>query len=684
MTRRQAWQSALLLGLVALPLSVRGLHVTSYAGWPAIGFAVALLVRAGRRHVLAASAAIVLVGGAAVTYSYRLSPWAGLLGGLALALPALLTWHLVTRGGTRPLRLDTRTTGSYHAATAASALLCGAIALGGGYLALPHRQAVLGAVMSAASSLTAQLVVLPLLSPRTPRPAVARRYERWAQRVTLTVVMAGVFVPRTELSLVFLVLPVLAWAATRMTARETHVQVFCLSVAAYALTFAGNGPIANAPSGLPARLTPLLLYVFLAACCYLTVPVVVMVDLLSTTSTRAHRAATTVQRLLDSATGTIFIATDAAGRITHYNGGAERMLGWSAAEVVGRSPAMFHEDGEIRRQAEHFAVEPTHAAVALAQAESDESRDWAFRRRDGGIRMVSLMLTPFTDDEGTVIGYIGAGEDITERLRAEEALRTALEKEYDAADRLREVDHVKQELVSNVSHELRTPITSIAGYAELLSDGLVGELSEPQLDAVARIERNTERLELLVEDLLTLSRAESGELELERSPTDLRDVAREAHDVLSEVVRHRTLTVELDLPEHPVTVSADPRALERVAVNLLGNAVKFTPDGGRVVLSVRSKPRGAELSVEDTGVGISPEDQAQLFTRFFRAAAANADAVPGTGLGLSIVHAIVTQHGGEVVVRSSLGHGTVMTVKLPDVAGPATGRPAPRAARIAG
>ena len=206
---------------------------------------------------------------------------------------------------------------------------------------------------------------------------------------------------------------------------------------------------------------------------------------------------------------------------------------------MGLNPGMFHTPEEIARHATHFGVPPDHIRVVLAMVEAGERRDWEFTHKDGSRRMTSLTLSAVTEPDGTVVGYIGAGEDITERLRVQDALLTALDREHASVLRLEEVDHVKQELVSNVSHELRTPITSIAGYAELLSDGMLGELTEGQADAVERIERNTTRLGLLVEDLLTLSKAESGQLELARERVDLRHVVREGYELLEELVRLR-------------------------------------------------------------------------------------------------------------------------------------------------
>jgi signal transduction histidine kinase len=326
---------------------------------------------------------------------------------------------------------------------------------------------------------------------------------------------------------------------------------------------------------------------------------------------------------------------------------------------------MFHTEEETARQAHEMGVPNAYLEVVLAMVRTGVRRDWEFVRKDGTRRITSLTLSEVTDPDGRVLGYIGAGEDITERVRAQEALTVALEREHASVQRLVEVDNVKQDLVSNVSHELRTPITSISGYAEVLVDGSLGELSQAQADAVRRIERNTDRLGLLVEDLLTLSRAESGPLDLDRKELDLCEVVTEAFDLLEDLVHPRSLEVLLDLPEDPVVVLGDAPALERVVMNLMSNAIKFTPDGGRVTLTLRTSAANAELLVSDTGIGIPEADQEQLFTRFFRASAANESAIPGSGLGLSIVHALVVQHGGTVSVVSHPGEGTTVAVLLP-------------------
>ena len=664
MSRNEQVQCALLLALIAVPLSIQDLQVTSFGGWPALGFAAALFLVAGPERRWWVAGAQLVVMSLALSSSYDVKLPLGAMGALTVILPAYFTAHFLARHG-GGLRLDEVDNKRYHTVTAASGLLCGVTASALVSLALDPADALVAGLMSFLAALTAQLVVLPLIIQTAGRRAAARPGELVVQRLLMATVTLAVFWPDTRLGIAFLVFPVLGWAAVRATRRETHVQLFLVCLTAYALTFIGRGPLAGTMRGVPDPLAPALVYLFVAAACYLIVPLTLTVERLFTMTGQATRSATTLERLLDSASGTVIIATDADGRVTHYNAGAEQLLGYTADEVVGRNPKMFHTPQEIARHAEHFGVPADHFRVVLAMVEAGERRDWEFTHKDGSKRMTSLTLSAVTEPDGTVVGYIGAGEDITERLKVQDALMAALDREHASVLRLEEVDHVKQELVSNVSHELRTPITSISGYAELLTDGSLGDLNQAQLDAMQRIGRNTARLGLLVEDLLTLSRTESGKLELEHEKVDLRDVVHESRELIDELVRARALDLRIDLPAEPVVIVGDGTALERVVMNLLSNSIKFTPDDGHVRLSVSQNGEGARLVVADTGMGISAEDQEHLFTRFFRSTAATERAIQGTGLGLSIVHSIVSQHGGVVSIDSAKGQGTTVTVLFP-------------------
>ena len=659
-------QIGLLLLLVAVPISVPGLQTTSYGGWPAVGLAAALFLVSGRATRPVTFAALTVVAGLALSASYDVAVWQGFFGSLSLSLPALLCTILLERRGQGRGPLDELDVGFFTLATALSGLLCGVLAALDVVVLLGPRQALLAALMSFLAGLTALLVVLPLLL-RQHRDAItaADAVELWAERLVLVVVLLVVFGPTAPLALAFTVLPVLGWAALRASRHEAFVQLFAVALVAYGATFLNHGPFTEPVGNLPDDLDPAVLYLFIASACFLTVPLALTVERLARMTGQATRAAVTVERMLDSATGTLFIASDTTGHITHFNSGAEQTLGYRPDDVLEQSTRMFHTDQEIARQAEALGVPPDYAEVVLAQVRSGERRDWEFRCQDGTTRMCSLRVTELTSPTGKVQGYIASGEDITERLRAQRAMEAALERDHASLLRLQAVDHVKQELVSNVSHELRTPITSIAGYTELLAEGDLGELTTAQEDAVPRIGRNASRLGVLVDDLLTLSREESDQLHIAAEVVDLREVVHETEDLVEELLRGRELDVRLDVPEAAVVVRGDPGALERVASNLLSNAVKFTPDGGHVSVSVETDTTSAAIVVTDTGMGISEEEQEQLFTRFFRTSAATAQAIQGSGLGLSIVHAIVTRHGGHVSVQSQPGVGTTVRAELP-------------------
>jgi signal transduction histidine kinase len=238
----------------------------------------------------------------------------------------------------------------------------------------------------------------------------------------------------------------------------------------------------------------------------------------------------------------------------------------------------------------------------------------------------------------------------------------------DQNERLRELDRVKDEFVTLVSHELRTPLTSIMGYLDLLEEETDG-LSEEQRRFLAVVERNAERLARLVEDLLFVARLQAGGLELGSGEVELAAVAEKSVEAARpDAVLKR---VELVLEAKSSKLTGDRLRLGQVLDNLVSNAVKFTPEGGRVTVRVSDGADGTLLEVADTGLGIPADEQERLFERFFRASTAATHAVPGTGLGLTVVKAIVEAHGGTIAVASEVGRGTTVRVNLPGVAGAA-------------
>ncbi|MGW0614655.1 ATP-binding protein [Streptomyces sp. NPDC002788] len=245
------------------------------------------------------------------------------------------------------------------------------------------------------------------------------------------------------------------------------------------------------------------------------------------------------------------------------------------------------------------------------------------------------------------------------------ALNTALlyEQESSLVEKLRALDKAKSDFLSTVSHELRTPLTSIVGYIELLKDEETGPLTPPQSHMLDVVDRNANRLRTLIEDLLTLSRIESGAFGSKKERVDLCRLVAGAADAIRPVAEAASIGVETQCPSRPLLLEADNDQLDRVLMNLLSNAVKFTPEGGTVTVRAEARDSEAVLSVSDTGIPLA--EQEQLFQRFFRASNATESAIPGTGLGLTIVRTIVENHGGEVEVDSEEGRGTTFTARLP-------------------
>lgn len=241
----------------------------------------------------------------------------------------------------------------------------------------------------------------------------------------------------------------------------------------------------------------------------------------------------------------------------------------------------------------------------------------------------------------------------------------AFEQQHESMRRLRELDRAKDAFISNVSHELRTPLTSISGYLELISDGELGELNPGLAQAVDVIGRNTGRLRSLVEDLLTLSAYDTSEVRLDRTNLDLAALLSECHGALVPLLVRRELDVRV-LPAPDLRrIEADRTQLERVVLNLMSNAVKFTPDGGRVLVRAENAGEDVVVTVEDSGIGIPADEQERLFSRFFRSSLSMSAEIQGTGLGLALTKTLVEQHGGSVALTSTEGVGTTVTVRLP-------------------
>ena len=638
--------------------------------WPAVLGAVAVYT-AKRRQVPLVLALVFVLAFAAFWLGGRpLGLSVG--GGIGVMLEAaVIAWVMTAGGRIRPALKTDDDVSRYVVAVTLGALVAALVSMLS--LALTGEGALwligLGTFVGHASS---SFIVLPFFVDTDDHPAIANKFERacqWAVTIGVTTV---VFIPVDFPAMLFLVIPGLGWGALRSPLKEVQLQLLVVVTIGTVLTTWGYGPLAEAPDRyqLPADVTGIVLQSFFIACVLVTIPLSMAVGQQVENARQARVERDRVARIVDSANVAI-IGADEIGRINSFNPAAQMMLGYTPDEVHGQFTTMFHTPEEISRLAVDFGVPDDFVDVALKLAEPDTGPvDIKFLRGDGTERTHSMTLSRIVDDRGVVIGYVSTSEDIDDRVRSHEAIVEALEVERRAVERLREVDQVKDTFVSAVSHELRTPITSIVGYLEMLQDGSFGDLNDEQHDAVGRVNTNSRRLLSLIDELLTLSRVQDAGLGMEgREDLDLAAVVRTAYDVVAPSWSGRELAVDLTVPDCRVPFHGDEEMLERMVVNLLGNAVKFTPEGGRVTVELHRAGNGggAVIEVADTGIGIPVDEQELLFTRFFRSSTAQEQAIPGSGLGLSIAHAIVDMHGGDVVVTSEPGVGTTFRVQLPGV-----------------
>jgi len=364
---------------------------------------------------------------------------------------------------------------------------------------------------------------------------------------------------------------------------------------------------------------------------------------------RLAEAAAIVESTDDSIT-----ATTLDGTILSWNRASERLYGYTAAEMIGQR---IHKIIEPER---HPVVDETLAAIA--RGELIDPHEATGVRKDGSIMPVALTVSLVRGADGIVRGISTIARDISDR-RAAEAERDLLVRELaEQNERLRELDRMKDDFVASVSHELRTPLTSIRGYLELVRED--GGLDEEQDRMLGIVDRNADRLLGLVTDLLFIAEVDAGKLKLERHRVQLGDVAGESVEAASPHARVAEIELNLDADDHLV-VDGDRARLAQVFDNLISNAIKFTPAGGRIDVRVFRSDAAAVVEVSDTGSGIPEDEREHLFERFFRTSGAIRAAVQGTGLGLAIVVAIAASHGGTVRCESAEGGGAKFLVSLP-------------------
>ena len=343
------------------------------------------------------------------------------------------------------------------------------------------------------------------------------------------------------------------------------------------------------------------------------------------------------------------LVLDANRQVILMNPAAARTLGLDASTVEGRhlreilERAESTEDQVLARQLYDKLVTGMEIFSPQESSQEGEPRSLDFRL-EAEQKVVVVNLSPVSLTSGELPSLVAVLRDISREA---------------------EVERLKNEFISTVSHELRTPMTSIKGYTDLLVNERVGSLSEQQRHFAQIIKNNADRLTALVNDILDISRIETGRLKLQIEPLDLSQLINNVIDSIQGQMVEKSLEVTLDLPPTLPSASGDESRVIQILENLISNAWKYTPEGGQVTIRAQVVNNFVQVDVTDTGIGIEQKDLSHIFDRFYRTEQAEVQAVDGSGLGLSIVKMFVELLGGKIWVESEINRGSTFSFSLP-------------------
>jgi PAS domain S-box-containing protein len=356
---------------------------------------------------------------------------------------------------------------------------------------------------------------------------------------------------------------------------------------------------------------------------------------------RRERDTLRLAAIVDSSDDAI-ISKDLFGIVTSWNRAAERMFGYAADEIIGKSIKTIIP--KERLSEEDFVLSQIRKAIPIDHFETVRVR------KDGTLIDVSLTVSPIKAHDGRIIGASKIARDISEQKRLQEQLEQS--------------NRLKDEFLATLSHELRTPLNALLGYAQMLREGKVPEAGRQR--ALELIDRNARSLVRLVNDVLDISTIVAGKARLKLEACELTPTIDAAIDVVRPAIEAKRLSLVREFEPDGATVLGDQDRLQQVFWNLLANAVKFTPEGGRITVALRKQAGVVRVSVADTGAGISPDFLPFLFQRFRQGDARVDREHAGLGLGLALVRHFVELHGGVVTAKSpGLDQGSTFEVSLP-------------------
>lgn len=645
------WRHVAALGVVLLSSFVVGVvSVLPWSGpsnlswwWPAVGFgsAAALMATPSLRPYVSVSYGLVVC---VVAVIGERGAGVAVIGGLAAAIEVYVVATIATAHSEAPGIRNLRAAGRFMLGAVVGGIIgglgvaAGVAASGGSFVA------TVGGV--AASHASAILIITPLVLI-----ARERRVTPWRVSLALTLLTLAstvlAFFPAWQEPLGFLPVPILMYAAFTQSMRVTYVQLVLTLVVVSALTAAGGGAFANS-SGAIRVVSLLQIYAITLA-----------VTVLFVAAAQAHQ-----RRLIDQREGTrrllnegfararsgfaiLSEEADGALAVLEINPMATAVLA-SELTTTSKSRTVVRSQGTLRS-----------FAKMLAPGRSDTTA-WPVEEGDDALFRITVEALGRSDYGKFYLLYI---EDLSPLREAEAVMAARLEKEREVVATLKAVSQQKDDFVASVSHELRTPLTSISGYAEELAELVDTPLER---DYIAVILRNSERLLELVSNVLAAARRQRRDADVEAEPIVLCEVIEQCLLDIRYSIVSREIVTEVECSS-TLRVMAYPGDLTRVITNLLTNAVKFSPRGGRLSIAATHADGTVVVTVQDDGPGIDPADRERLFEPFYRAPKTIHDGVAGTGLGLTITRDLLAGMNATIDLDNAPAGGAVAELRFPAV-----------------